>query len=343
MTTCSVIILTFNSDDDIVDTLDAITDQDVEFEYEIIVADNNSSDNTVSTVRDSFPQVRVVEFEKNWGASIGYNKALSETNGEYVAYLNPDTTVHRDWLQTLLEGMRCANADAAMSSVFEPGDYQYEQLDREGTHEVMKVKDVAATGYVYNGEHENAHRPVRTLHLAGNSMLFRRDVFDELPHPFEEAFFLFADDIDIALRLNVLGMKTVMVPDAVVYHHQYDLEAPSSLIWLAKKSVWAHSGRLLSFYKNMHFVEFLSALPLLLAGGALNAREIGGNNITRILFSIGGLGLSVVSLFVFVFKLHEIRDHRQEVLMNRTREPFWLLRKMIEVSPPRTDWILSEE
>jgi len=343
MTHCSVIILTYESSDDILDTLKTVTDQTVDFSYEVIVADNNSRDDTVAIVKEEYPSVRILEFKSNWGAAIGYNKALEEASGEYVSYLNPDTTVHQEWLETLLTGLEEVDADAAMSSVFEPGDRHYEISVREGKLGVMKIKDVTTTGYIYNDERRNVHQPIRTLHLAGNSMLFRRDTLNELSHPFEQAFFLFADDIDMALRLNVLGKKTVQVPDAVVYHHQYDLEDPDSLIWLAKKSIWAHSGRLSSFFKNMYLTEFLLALPLLLAGGVFNARELGGSSVKKLGYALGGIGLSLVSLLVFLMKIPELLDHRNQVLSSRTRGRFWLLKKLVGSNPPRLDWDVGEE
>lgn len=339
---CTVIILTYNSEDDIVATLDALFDQRAEFDFEVIVADNNSQDDTVQIVKDYPQEISVLAFEHNWGASVGYNKALEHSTGEYVAYLNPDTTVHRDWLSSLYNGLLESEAAAAMSSVFEPGDQGYTPDDREGQKEIVKVKDVARTGYVYNGEHPNPHRPVRTLHLAGNSMLFDREVLDELGHVFEEEFFLFADDVDIALRLNVLGFRTVQIPDAIVYHHQYDRKSPSSLRWLARKHIWATSGRFLSFYKNMTIAEFLLALPLLFLGGIFNARAMGVSKSKRIIFAFGGVFLTVYSLGVLVLRRKTVRAHRAEIQRDRVRSQFWLIDKMFTMDPPRKHWDIDE-
>jgi len=341
MVDCSIIILTYNSAPDITDTLDAAKDQRTTLSYEFVVADNNSSDRTVEIIRKAYPDVEVIEHQENWGSSKGYNKALKHADGDYVVYLNPDTTVHRDWLQNLYSGLRESDADAAMSSVFEPGDEGYAPDERTGSKDLMKVKDVATTGYVYNGEHEMVDHPVRTLHLAGNSMMFDASVFDELSHAFEEAFFLFADDIDIALRLNVLGKRVIMVPDAIVYHHQRARADPIMSVWLAKKHIWALSGRLLSFYKNMYLSEYLLALPLLIAGGILNARALKGEPAKQTLYAVGGIFLTGLCFLLLLARFRDVRSHRNEILAKRCRGRFWLLRKMVGSTPPRLDWSIT--
>jgi len=346
MVKCTVLILTYNSSDDILECLESVKNQKfekVEFDYEIIVADNNSSDNTCQLVRENYPSVTLLKFEENHGASKGYNRALTHVSSEYVTYLNPDTTVHQKWLSRLIESIEKSNTFAAHSSIFEPGDDRYasakpdsrvlnEELD------IMKVTDITKTGYVTKQEFENVHRSFRTLTLHGASMIFKTSDLRSLDHQFEEALYLFADDIDMALRLNVLGENVRLVPDSIVYHHQHSLADPSPFTWMIKKHIWATSGRFTSFFKNMYFVEFLLSVPLLLLGGALNARELRIPTWKQLVYGIGGLGLSFISFMSFLLTISDIWEHRKKILDERETGKFWLLKHMVGDTPPRLSW-----
>jgi GT2 family glycosyltransferase len=338
MCRCSIIILTYNSADDIRKTLQSVLDQDVEFNYEVIVADNDSSDGTAEIVSDEFPDIRMLEFNRNWGASKGYNKALAKVEGKYVVFLNPDATATSSWLQRFVNGIESADATAAHCCIYEPGDEHYDSKGKAVPKAVMKVTDVSTSGYVYKREHPSSERPFRTLDLHGAAMILDTAELDQLTHHFEEAFFLFADDIDMALRLNVLGKKVVLVPDAVIHHHQEGLADPSPIWWFVKKHLWATSGRLLSFYKNMYLPEFLLALPLLVLGGALNARELRLPIWKRVVYGVGGAVLSLASVGILITRFTEVRERRKRILKRRDNGRFWLLKKMVFSSPPRINW-----
>src|SRR5688500_12675672 len=73
--------------------------------YEIILFDNGSSDESVSVVKENFPAVRVVELPENRGFTGGNAAGLDVANGEFIALVNNDARAERDWLERLIEPM----------------------------------------------------------------------------------------------------------------------------------------------------------------------------------------------------------------------------------------------
>jgi GT2 family glycosyltransferase len=71
--------------------------------YSVYVADNFSTDNSISLLKDQFPSVKLIEFDKNYGFSEGYNRALENIPAEYYMLLNSDVEVTTGWLDPMVE------------------------------------------------------------------------------------------------------------------------------------------------------------------------------------------------------------------------------------------------
>ena len=74
-------------------------------EAKVFVADNASTDDSLSLLREQFPEVQLIVFDKNWGFADGYNKALAQIDAEYYLLLNSDIEVTSHWLTPLIEFM----------------------------------------------------------------------------------------------------------------------------------------------------------------------------------------------------------------------------------------------
>ena len=74
-------------------------------EAEVIVADNDSSDDSMAVMKEVFPQIRTIEFERNFGFTGGYNKAFEQIDSEYFVLINSDIEVTEGWLKPLVDWM----------------------------------------------------------------------------------------------------------------------------------------------------------------------------------------------------------------------------------------------
>ena len=106
----SVIILNWNGADMMRRFLPSVVEYSTE--ATVIVADNGSTDNSLEMLREEFPSVEIMAFDRNYGFAEGYNKALAQVDTPYTLLLNSDVEVTPGWLRPLLEFME-ANPEAA--------------------------------------------------------------------------------------------------------------------------------------------------------------------------------------------------------------------------------------
>src|SRR3989344_4336914 len=94
----SIIIVSYNTKDFIGECIDSIKKNTKNLNYEIIVVDNASSDNSLEMLKTKFPDVILVESKENIGFSKANNLGVEKSKGKYVLFLNPDTVIYKDSL-----------------------------------------------------------------------------------------------------------------------------------------------------------------------------------------------------------------------------------------------------
>ena len=104
MKDCAVIILNWNGRGFLERFLEGVVSKSPE--CDVVIADNGSSDGSQAYVRDNFPAVKLLEFDKNYGFAGGYNRAVSMVGNEYVCLLNSDVEVTDGWYKAPLAYLR---------------------------------------------------------------------------------------------------------------------------------------------------------------------------------------------------------------------------------------------
>lgn len=179
---------------------------------EIVVVDNGSRDGSLALVRSGHPRVRTLELGRNLGFAGGANRGVRATSAPWVCVLNSDAMPAPDWLAQLMAAPRDERT-WALGSV----------LVSARTGLIESAGDgYAPQGYAYKLLRE---RPLADLPAApypvfaapGAAPVFRRDVFDLLGG-YEERFFLYYEDVDLAFRALLAGYRALLVPSAHVVH-----------------------------------------------------------------------------------------------------------------------------
>jgi len=98
----SVIIPNFNGEELLKDCLTSLKNQSFK-EFEIILVDNNSTDNSLEYIENNFPKVRIIKLNKNFGFAKSINQGVKASKAKYVVFLNNDTEVEKNWLKNLVE------------------------------------------------------------------------------------------------------------------------------------------------------------------------------------------------------------------------------------------------
>ena len=190
-------------------------------EAAVYVADNASSDDSLSLLKTKFPEVRIVELDRNRGFADGYNKALRQIDAEYYLLLNSDIEVTHHWLTPLIEFMD-SHADVAacqpkLLSIFDRDQFEYAgasggYLDRYGYPFCRgRIFDTIERD---NGQYDY---PADVLWATGAALMVRsKDYWDV--GGLDGRFFAHNEEIDLCWRLRIRGRRIVCLPESHVYH-----------------------------------------------------------------------------------------------------------------------------
>ena len=189
--------------------------------FEVIVADNGSTDDSVSFLQKQFPSVRIIRLDKNYGFAGGYNKALAQVNSDYYMILNSDVEVQAGWLEPMVELLESNISIAACQpkilsynnrELFEYAGAAGGWLDKYGYPFAKgRIFDVCEKD---QGQY-NQSEPI--FWASGAALFIRSKIFHEVKG-FDEYFFAHQEEIDLCWRIQLAGYKIFSCPASVVYH-----------------------------------------------------------------------------------------------------------------------------
>lgn len=240
---------------------------------ELMLVDNGSSDGSLDLMRERFPRVRLVETGGNLGFAAGNDYGAEQATGRYVAFLNNDTRVDRNWLRqlvaTLIEnsgrGVVCVSSlmlDWAGKKI----DFQAGALNFHG------FGFQPSYGLPLEGQEIE---PRDLLFACGGSMLIQRDVFLAVGG-FDPDYFAFFEDVDLGWRLWLLGYRVMLAPLAITYHRHH---GTAGSLPHHRVQVLYERNALSTIYKNYedaNLAEILPASLMLLGQRAVRFMELGG-------------------------------------------------------------------
>lgn len=230
----SVVIPNWNGAAFLPACLDALRAQTFR-DFETVLVDNGSADESVSLVRRKYPEVTVIELPRNRGFSAAVNQGIQNSSGDIVALLNNDTQADPRWLERAADCMaRHPRAGSVACLVV--------YLGRE--HIIDSAGDEAAPwGAVFNRGHLHPAGPpfdaeTPVFGFCGSAALIRRAVFHDIGL-FDETMFAYYEDLDMNLRARLRGWDCVYCPGAVV-RHRYSGSTHGTGLKLGTEEVYLH-------------------------------------------------------------------------------------------------------
>ena len=185
---------------------------------EVFVVDNHSDDDSVEVVRNRYPWVRLIANRENLGFARANNIAITQSEGEYVLLLNPDTVVEPDTLRKVLQFMdehpKAGGAGVMMHQ--EDGTKAPESRRALPTPWVACLKMLGFTKRYYMS-HLSWNEPARIEVISGAFCLLRRKAIDEIGL-LDEDFFMYGEDIDLSYRLLKGGWENWYVPASIIHY-----------------------------------------------------------------------------------------------------------------------------
>jgi len=224
----SVILLTYNSQNTIMNCLNSLADNyNVEFkkkEYEVIVFDNNSPDTTLSEVKNFFQENshikhQISQSSKNLGYAAGINKAVEYTSGKYILILNPDTTVKNEGLARMLDYIEEDEKVAIMGGRL----VSENKIVEKSAGNDFNLLHVLSLSLGVDSLFKMRFAPdtIEDVNwVSGGCMLVRRKIFQDL-NGFDERYFMYVEDADLCRRARDVDYKVVYFPEFEVTHEAH--------------------------------------------------------------------------------------------------------------------------
>ena len=187
----------------------------------VIVADNASTDDSVSFLKTNYPGIKIILNQANEGFSKGYNTALKQVSADYYILLNSDVEVSEGWIEPVISLMeKDKTISACQPKILSyQNKNQFEYAGASGGW-IDKYGYPFSRGRVFDfcENDEGQYDDVSEIFWAsGAAMFVRSSVFHEL-NGFDEKFFAHQEEIDLCWRMKRCGHKIFVVPASVVYH-----------------------------------------------------------------------------------------------------------------------------
>jgi GT2 family glycosyltransferase len=221
----TAIMVTWNSERTIELCLDALQNQ-VGIKLEIILVDNASQDGTLA-LAERYPQVKIISNPNNMGFCHANNFGFSQANGDFILFINPDVRLAPGYINTLttvLERQLQAGAITGKLLRMTPEGEQVKMdgravIDSVGIH-LKRTRQAVdkGRGEIDRGQYEQECEVFGVCAAAG---LFRKQALLDASidgQVFDERFFAYYEDVDLAWRLSMLGWKNLYTPTAIAYH-----------------------------------------------------------------------------------------------------------------------------
>jgi len=201
----SIIIVNYNGKNHLEKCLESIMKIDYN-NYEIILIDNNSTDDSVEFVKNKYSSIIIIKLDKNYGFAEPCNIGAKNAKGDYFLFLNNDTVVQTNFITEMVALLKKDSEIAICQSLLLKFDGE---VDSSGDF-------VDLLGRAYSSS-DKVTEVKKILSARGASMMVRKDSFWDLGG-FDIKFFASFEDVDLGWRAWICGYKVVLVPNSVVYH-----------------------------------------------------------------------------------------------------------------------------
>lgn len=271
----SVVIVNLNGKDLLDPCLNSIFSKSASFPFEIIVVDNNSKDDSVSWLRNNYPDVITIHNTKNLGFSRANNQGIRQAKGKYILLLNNDTEFLNNALKPAVEHME-QNSDVGICGLkllHPDGSIQYSCRSFPGFATSFFNRYSFLTRLFPDNIFSRQYLKTDFKHdkiadvdwVSGAAMLLRREMLGQIGL-LDDRFFMYSEDVDICYRAWQNKWRVVYFPESQIVHHigQTTLNDTSLFI----PTLWHRHKSMFLFFKkhySRHFflVDWFTLLAIL--------------------------------------------------------------------------------
>jgi hypothetical protein len=279
----SVIIVTWNTKELLRNCLNSLSKTVHNLLFEVIVVDNASSDGSIAMLEKDFPSVIRIVNKENKGFGAANNQALAIMKGKYALLLNTDTVLTPEAVNKLWNFCEANDKAAIVCGQLLNADGSKQNSIASFPGLLTLAANTSLLEYLFPGRYPSKRykhtSPIEVDSAIGACMMIRKKALDEAG-AFDERYFFFFEETDLAYTMRLQGWKIYQVPDAFIYH-------------LQGQSVGNNISSRIEFYRSRYqfFRKWHGPLYCYLAKGIIFLRLL-VNGVSSFIFVILTLGLN---------------------------------------------------
>ena len=250
-TDVSFVILSHNDAKMVINAVKSIKKLKTKYKFDIFVVDNGSKDNTPELVKIAFKDIKIIKLKKNIGTA-AYDKAIKKSNSRYIYFTGCDIEVKEDMLDKLVDFLE--NSKQAVQAAPKYIDFKNrKKIDLGGTW---------LSKSFYSGTFKDSTLGNSNIEIPYiGTGLIRTSFIKKFGYLFDNDYFFYGEDVDLGLRIRLLGFKIFYLPDSIVYHKgsvSRKIHKPTKLTYLMERNL------LRTFFKTLSIKNILLLLPYVL-------------------------------------------------------------------------------
>lgn len=253
----SIVIINYNTKVLLADAIASVKDKTKNIDYEIIVVDNASSDNTVNYIKENFVDVKIIASNENLGFGKANNLGAKIATGKYLLLLNSDTLMVNNAIKILFDFLE-KNEEKKIGIV---GGNLYTRNMKENfsystylpTLKTHLFYRLYLSNFLSRDNFNRTAQSKKVGQIIGADLMISKQLFDKIGG-FDPFYFMYVEDTDLQRRITDLGYHIYSVPDAKIIH----LQGASSLSY--QKLKWEIDGYkhyFKKFYNNEGLEKYI--------------------------------------------------------------------------------------
>ncbi len=197
--------------------------------YEIIIVDNNSSDESVRMIKENFNNIKIIQNNKNLGFSKAVNIGINNSKGDFIALVNPDTIFEENSILTLKNFLINKNNIGVVGCKILNPNRTFQLSSRRGFPYILnlfykfiglnRIFPKSTIFSKYNQTYISEDKIQDIESVSGALMVFKKDIINHIGN-FDEQFFLYFEDTDFCLRAIEAGFRVVYCPLTYIIHYK---------------------------------------------------------------------------------------------------------------------------
>ena len=276
MSKISINLVTWNGEKYIKHCINSVLNQTFK-DYELNILDNGSHDKTVEVIESNFPQFKILKNKENIGFAKGHNKLFAWAKSDYIMCLNQDMILEPNFLENIFNFLDNAKDKYEIGSI-EPKLLQWKFNDNDpyNADKSGKTNTIDTCGFQVFKNHkvidfgqlqENINEFNETKEVFGPSgacPIYSKNALESIKinnEYFDEDFFSYKEDVDLAFRLRLAGYKCYFLPNAICYHDRSIRSGLSVIENRKSKSNWvnqySYRNHIYLLIKNEFFTNFI--------------------------------------------------------------------------------------